>query len=237
MRNRRRRSVSESQPSLSGQLMGLSLFIMLLAFFIVLNAISVFSEDKARPVIESLGSTFRNGTIEDSLLWMGASEGESIGRGDSLDELEALFNAHITGIKVDQDKLWGTMHIQLPLNVFMDALSSLEQRTLKKPNASASKNFFLPTLVSLLETEDSKVPYRMDVVVSTKSDPGDLVNDNPEGMRAISQNLTFMAEKLEDAGLASYQMSVGMQKGSDNTIDLYFRPFKPFSPLNSGASK
>ena len=52
------------QQKISGSYLILSLFILLLAFFILLNAISNRTEVKSRAVMDSLLSTFR--TIEDS---------------------------------------------------------------------------------------------------------------------------------------------------------------------------
>ena len=57
-RSRRRRGSAGTAKSVSSQLLGLSLFIMLLAFFIVLNAISNFEESKIKPVMANLSHTF-----------------------------------------------------------------------------------------------------------------------------------------------------------------------------------
>ena len=53
-----------NQKKVSGCYLVLSLFILLLAFFILLNAISNRTEVKSRAVMDSLLSTFR--TMEDS---------------------------------------------------------------------------------------------------------------------------------------------------------------------------
>src|SRR3546814_1865237 len=44
----------------SSDLLFLSVFLLLLAFFILLNAISTFEETKSRAVMDSMSSTFRS---------------------------------------------------------------------------------------------------------------------------------------------------------------------------------
>ncbi len=232
MRKRRRRSISENQTSLASQLMGLSLFVMLLAFFIVLNAISTFHEQKVRPALASIGNAFGLEIAGDgSMPSMAPSDDASVGEGDSLDHLEALFNAHLSGIEIKQDKTWGTMHIHLPLDQFVSALMAVNPGELKGQEAAISGKLLLPTLVSLLETGEQKLPYRMDIVVNTPDDPGNLYNNNPQKLKDLTRQVSSMSTHLERGGLPPRQMSIGLQKGRPNTVDLYFRPYIPFSPV------
>ncbi len=222
MRKNRKQPFSEESASMASQLMGLSLFIMLLAFFIVLNAISTFSEQKARTAVASLGDVFGH---EQELTGL-TNKGGGMGEGDSLDHLEALFNAHLTGLEIEQDKTWGTMHIRLPLDHFLSAVNSLGASELKEQGAALKDKPLLPTLVSLMESGEGKLAYRMDIVVSTSADPGSIYNDDPAKLRETSGQLSSIATKLESSGLPPSQMSIGLQEGPDNTVDLYFRPYK-----------
>ena len=60
--NSREDSIESVKPA--GSYLVLSLFLLLLAFFILLNAISIRTEVKSRAVMDSLLSTFR--TVESS---------------------------------------------------------------------------------------------------------------------------------------------------------------------------
>ena len=64
MRHNRRRRIEDSGSGKSVQLLSLALFIMLLAFFIVLNAVSTFEPNKVEPIIGSLESTFSTSTSQ-----------------------------------------------------------------------------------------------------------------------------------------------------------------------------
>lgn len=216
---------------MAGQLMGLSLFIMLLAFFIVLNAISTFSEQKARQAVASLGDVFGS---EEEFISTIRGQVEETGKGDSLDSLEGLFNAYLTGIDIEQDKTWGTMHISLPLDEFVAALESVAPGELKAQGADLQGKPMLPTLVSLLESGEGKLPFRMDMIASVPEDPGRMYNDDPASLHEISEKLSSMAVRLEKGGLPASQMSIGVQRGQENNIDLYFRRLRQTAPQSTG---
>ncbi|NCC22503.1 MAG: hypothetical protein EOM26_08575 [Alphaproteobacteria bacterium] len=229
---RRRRIANADSGSVASQLMGLSLFVMLLAFFIVLNAISTFHEQKMRPALASVGGAFGSRIDgEDTRPSVTKSDENSIHEGDTLDNLEALFNSHLTGIEVKQEKRWGTMHIRVPADSFMEAVEAIKENALKNPEAAYGDQPFVPTLVSLMQTAEQTQLYRMDMVLGTPDDPGDMQNNDPGGLRVSMEKLAGLAAQLERGGLARTQVSIGMQAGPENTMDLYFRPYLPFSPV------
>ena len=65
MKHRRRKISGDSGGSSGGQLLAMSLFIMLLAFFIVLNAISNYENSKVKPVLQSIELTFASKITEE----------------------------------------------------------------------------------------------------------------------------------------------------------------------------
>ena len=106
--------------------MALALFIMMLAFFIVLNAISSYEEEKYRPAMASLEQAFGSNLLNRDLRpAVRKSADNSIHEGDTLDKLEALFNAHITGVEMDIDKNKGVLHARLPLGKFSSAVMAV----------------------------------------------------------------------------------------------------------------
>ncbi len=240
-RNRRRMNKSDD-TSLAGQLMGLSLFIMLLAFFIVLNAISTFSEQKFRPALASLEGTFGS-KLEgvDNRPSVAPSDQKSIYEGDTLEQMRALFNAHIAGLEVNVEDHFGTMHVRLPLADLMEAVREIDKSGIDKADVlDAQDQFFLPTLVSLMQTEEQPKKYRMDIILNLPGDPAELKNDNPGALKEPLSQLSALAGKLESVGLKMSFLSVGLARGEENMADLYFRPFERFSVMedadNFGAS-
>lgn len=217
---------------MASQLMGLSLFIMMLAFFIVLNAISSFNEAKVRPAVASVEGTFGSNLLgEDLMPSQAKSDSESDGEGDTLDYLESLFKSHMTGIKINKEKVWGTMHIELPMEKFEKAVMSLDEGELEKQGSAQKEKYFLSTLVSLMETGQQKLPYRMDMVLNVEKDPGFLHDKDPQKLRRISVKLSDIAFRLKKGGLPATQMSIGLQEGRKGIMDLYFRPYKSLNPV------
>ena len=53
-------AIKSTPPNNSGNLIFLSLFLLLLAFFILLNALATIEETKARKVLTSVATTFRS---------------------------------------------------------------------------------------------------------------------------------------------------------------------------------
>src|SRR5690606_597331 len=113
----------------------LSLFFMLLAFFIALNGISTYESGRYKPVVKSLAATFsvnivpRGGT-------QGPSEApaaeESILEGESIDQIEGLFNAQITGVEVAKSGRSGILQASVPIDEFERAMTALNQVDLTK---------------------------------------------------------------------------------------------------------
>ena len=87
----------------SAQILSLSLFIMLLAFFIVLNAISSFDEQRVNPAIQSIEQTFQT-KIEPRGGRQAATETvhDTLMRGSAFDRVKALFRAELPSFRVVQ---------------------------------------------------------------------------------------------------------------------------------------
>lgn len=236
MKQFRRRRIGDSETSLASQLMGLSLFIMLLAFFIVLNAISSDQQKKSTRVLNSLASTFGvefdGADMQPSTV---PEEEEAQGKGDALDQMEALFRAQITGVEAFQDKGRGFMHIRMPLERFSAAVMALGQGSLKDGGNGAGGGFFLPTLVSLMKSSEAGHPYRMDIIYNLPRNPALMQNDDPRQVTAATERLTGFARQLGETGLPPRLLSIGLHKAAEEkdvgAIDLFFRVHTPFSPV------
>lgn len=236
MKRRRRRVSVGSESSNADQLLSLSLFLMLLAFFIVLNAISNFEETKVKPILQSLEESFAlQQPPEDTNPSVQESKDLSVDEGDITDRLEALFRAQIPQYESATNKSKGVMHVRLPYGDFKDAVMAVGQRENQdvKPDAAGNfklKAFFLPALIALIRTDKSGVPYHMDMILNVGDDPPHLQNTKPRMAERYIKDMARLAQKLEMSGLPTKQQTIGLGDGPADTVDLVFRPHIPYDP-------
>ena len=215
--------------------MGLSLFIMLLAFFIVLNAISSFEEKKMSSVMDSVEQAFsKDVQRQDKKTSVTPDPVSSINEGETVERLDALFQAQISSFNAKKNVHSGTMYVTLPLDVFSKRIMAIGQEDVTKTRSiSTGKNFFLPTLVSILKSDRQGLPYRMDVVLHTKENPAKLQNQKPKSLLKTMKREGSFARQLEKTGLSQQLMSMGIRQGDPDVVELVFRRHEPFSPAIS----
>jgi hypothetical protein len=87
-------------------LLSLSLFVILLAFFIVLNAISSFSEPKVNAAFESLDVVFSPNIIPSEFQEETQAENQETenGEGDSLEDMQGILRSVLPGLDMDLDE-------------------------------------------------------------------------------------------------------------------------------------
>lgn len=238
MRNRRRRVSAGTSGGMGSQLLSLSLFVMLLAFFIILNAISNFEQTKVRPVMDSLGYTFAskvsNEPVDEQPSVTEDEDETSIHEGDTLERMQALFNAQIPGHDTVLSHQKGEMYVKLPFDEFEAAVMAVGQRNLleqRNENVKLLKGFFLPTLVALMKSDGAGKPYRMDMMLNIGENPAALQNQQPKQLAATIAQMGAIAGKIEASGLSPKLISAGLQKGEEGTVELLFRRHVPFNPL------
>ncbi len=240
-RNRRRRTEAQIASSAS-QLMGLSLFIMLLAFFIVLNAISSFEERKVDPALTSIGEAFGtkiNLNVGGAMMpapSVRPDPAASIHEGDTLDRMEALFRAEIAGLDdadITINKSLGVMHVRLDYTDLRESILAVGQKKLEPGMSIPEFGFFMPTLVSMLKSAERDHPYRIDMIYNIKESPARLQAVNPDEMAGYRSKIGLLARRLGDAGMPDNLMSVGLAGDvSEGMVDVYLYPHKPYSPID-----
>lgn len=217
---------------MANQFLSLSLFLMLLSFFIVMNAVSEYEDTKSQPVLNSLSIAFSkdpvkpvaNSSFEVNQIL------EKKNSGDTLDALEGIFNAHIAGFDVKKNWRGTTMHVRVPLGRFENSIDF--------PGASYSdvtigmRGSFLPTLVTLLRSEDHGKPYRMDMLLNVPKEPTQYFKDSPNDYMYALGAVSDLAIRLERAGLPENMLSVGLVEGDPSYIDLYFYRYEAFDLAN-----
>lgn len=237
---RRRRKIQDASSGSSPiQMLNLSLFIMLLAFFIVLNAISTFEDVKVKPIIDSLEQAFstevrrqdvRPTMIQDPL--------QDIHEGDTIDRIEALFEAQIRSFEPTKSKRTGVMMIEMDLEEFTDSIMAVGQKTLTPQNSQTPpKYYLLPTLVSILQSDQYGLTYRMDMLFHTTENPAAEQNSDPSKLKNIINEAGIISQRLEDIGMPPNLISIGLRKGAEDKVTVFFRRHIPFSPLKEGAEE
>ncbi|MBI1300124.1 MAG: hypothetical protein GC137_00560 [Alphaproteobacteria bacterium] len=215
---------------MANQFLALSLFLMLLSFFIVLNAISGYEQTKTEPVIKSISLTFsseekrKEQEVSKEPTPVAASK-----QGDTMESLEGLFNAHIAGFQVSRNRLGTIMHVRSDVKEFEKAINiqggSYDQA------AMGEQGSFAQTLVTLLRSEEEGKSYSIDMYLNTPEDPAEYQKEfYNEFMRDLRQ-VTGFADRLEDVGLPKRMISAGLAKGDIGYIDLFFYKYKPFDMM------
>ncbi len=210
---------------MANQFLSLALFLMLLSFFIVMNALSDYEKSKAISVINSISLAFSSEVSNNNRAPVAElSRAAAVGEGDALGELEGLFNTHMAGFEVSRNRLGTVMHVQTSIGKFENAIDVMGVNY--NDADLGDKGSFLKTMVTLLISKKKGIPYRMDMVVNISDDPTILKQQNlDEFMRSLKQVSEF-ASTLERAGLPKKMISAGLAKGQSGVIDLYFYRYK-----------
>ncbi|WP_259783164.1 hypothetical protein [Aestuariispira ectoiniformans] len=227
--------------------MFLSLFLLLLAFFILLNTLSTREETKARKVINSVSSTFRTKVDfqKDPQVFI-SSLGPIPEPTEVLDEVERLWMAAIPLAKVDVMTDEGVLEMEFEAgDIFVGGSQTVraDRKPLLKSTVaalSARIDGFVTELQFLVGvddltrvkstlspgatiTEDTTRPSLLDL-----SDPLATIAEDPFGDR---RNLAFLrattfAASLQDLGAPPSGISVGLLRGDANRIRMrfYIRP-------------
>lgn len=230
MRGRRRKITEDNAKTLGSQIPALSLFVIMLAFFIVLNSVSIIKAERAKPMMEGVEKAFASkiSEREDLLPSSSPDEGKNIGEGRTIDKIERIFSAHIAGVKTQKDDSSGTLLMRMKYDAFAAAVSGVGT------GADTNAEFML-TLTSMMKSSSAGQPYRMDVFLQIGENPAVMQNDQPQKMAVLMRDLGAMAQTLEKAGLPQRLLTVGMEQGSEGIVELLFRPHVAYDP--SGTTK
>lgn len=221
------------------QFLSLSLFLMLLSFFIVMNGMSGFENTKAVPVMNSVSMAFSNRTMAQE---KAPSDDETLSRvinsGDVLEKVEALFTAEIASFEAVRNRFGNMMHVRVPV---LDFGKAIDIPILGTPEPFEGgddyvkgRGAFLPTLISMLKAEKHGRPYRLDMVLAVDGDPAEMsARDREKFVRGVG-TVSGFARTLEDAGLPGAYISAALGEGKTGFIDLYFRPYEPLVLPDNG---
>ncbi len=214
---------------MANQFLGLSMFIMLLSFFIVLNSLSNFEIKKSSPILNSLSLAFSTEDREDrDAPSKAAQTTEALRKGTTMDKLQGLFETEITGIEATQNRLGTVMHIRMSFEEFEKQTTT---GLVKSNTGEPRQSIFVPTLISLLDAKENGTMTKMKMMVNLRSAPALALANNDSQLPDISRRISRIAGVLEQAGLEKKLLETGLKGGDDGMVDLFFLRYEPFNPL------
>lgn len=202
---------------------------MLLSFFIVMNSMSSYEEKKETKVLNSLALAFSNeiAPIQNAAPVDTPTPRASINQGDTLDEIEGLFNATMSGFEITKNRLGTVMHVRTPIARFENALDGAG--AFETDMELGEQGSFAKTLITLMRSEKRGQPFRLDMILNTENDPLTSSKSDDPGIQESRRRVTDLSENLENQGVPTKMLSAGLVRGQQGYIDLYFHKYKPFT--------
>lgn len=188
--------------------LSLSLFIILLAFFIVLNGLSEFSKPKVDQAFDSLDLAFATNILPADLDKASADERASAdsGSGDAVEQLQGILTSLLPDLNMnigDGDTSSGNiMMIRLPKDRFERLADDL-----------------VPLFVRILTQKDQKYEYGL-VMDSYVRDTGD--DRAFKSFSVLNQYKGMMVR----GGLEDYRVSLGVERGNPAMMSISFLPME-----------
>lgn len=215
---------TEEQAS-GSQVLALGLFIMLLAFFIVLNTLSTFDEKVARPVLASLERTFASRIYrEDIGQTQIQSTAQSNQEGTSLQRISGLFKARIPGTRFVSERK-GILHVQVKAKTFTEAINKMAAlNEFDKKELVAFRDIF----VAVLSSQKTGMPLRLDITFMTNKDPTEPQKYSKNLKTSEIKKTAELAALLQASGLPMNLFSVAYTQGQRNMVDLKFQVYEPY---------
>jgi hypothetical protein len=196
----------------------LALYLLLLAFFILLNTISTFEEVKTREVQESLSSAFAAILPPTtSLQTVTSIEGPVVAAEDMQEKLGHLFDTAIKVVRVEVIQPGKLMEVIMHVDQLFDPNSIL----IRERQAN-----FMEQLAEVLADEEGYASYDMEMVMGSQIGAKGTIDtaSNLQIARAGS-----FARELIDVGAPEDHLYVGIDPGADPFI-VTFRFFWNFGP-------
>lgn len=214
---------TENTSGSGSQFQTLALFIILLSFFIVLNSISTFEDEKIKPVLQSIEATFADRVIRKELAPSVTEDpAQATGNGTVYDHLEALFQSQFKklnpSLQIDEEK--GIFYTTIPYEQLERAILDTRPHHLSEIKKTGP---FISLLKSLML--DSNNNLRLDIIVYA----------SPEELIALSRNVSVLLRHLEQQGVPTQRMNVGLSDAPEETENndalLIIRLHKPYPLL------
>jgi len=222
-------AIKSAPPNNSGNLIFLSLFLLLLAFFILLNALATIEETKARKVLTSVATTFRSVVDSKTQAQILISDlGPTPQANEVLDALQQLWITSAPIAKVEKLTRGQIMELTLPVNeLFLGGKAILR--------ADREPLFDRTSLLLGLGSNGGATEVR--VMLGVTRDQGIL--STPEGRLAVDR-AGKIAAALVDHETPEDRVIVGVQESDPKKLRVQFEirdPAHAHATFKSGADK
>ncbi len=191
----------------------LGLYLLLLAFFVLLNAISNFEESKSRSVIASVASTFSSslpmgrGALMDSSALDTGIEGRKF-----QDNLMALFEENIPFARVSIIEAGRIMEVVFAAeDIFVRAGAAMRPERL----------VLAKRLAAVLAAHPPEIRFEIEAIMGLRDGLGVADGEAPDTGLAVDR-AGVLARALHDAGSPPGSVAVGLEARAPGQVRLRF---------------
>ncbi len=206
------RKNKNSEASDSAQVLSLSLFLMLLAFFIVLSTFSDFEESKVVAVQNSVEEAFASASDimgVDGKASDVAGDDFSVNTGQAFDDIENLFKSQIGLISITRMAQSNTMIISLPEKEIFE--SHLEQN-------NTNKNLATEVAQIINQAREKEVYFHVQINAH--------FNRKSQTPMQKVKGVGAFARALISQKITPDALSIGLNNGKEGYVDLIFKTYK-----------
>lgn len=188
----------------------LSVYLLLLAFFILLNSISTLHEVRAKAVMDSLTSTFAT-LLPSRQTPFSSATGTIVGTREFFKTVGDIFEAAIPAARIRIAQTGRLMQITLPL----DALYLAEKAEIRPAQGA-----LLNRLVAAMSVPPRGLRYEMTLLVGSAYGEG---GGLPIGENLAVARAGVMAREMVRRGAAPQTLFVGIEPGDPTVARALFR--------------
>jgi len=189
----------------------LALYLIVLAFFIVLNAVSKREDQRAKAAIGSVVASFRQSTeVSTGPFDFVGGYGVEADRGDFNEAVRRLFEASMPIARVDPYQPFGRVAVTLPMaTLFAPGVATI--KPLRRP--------FLDRFANILRNDSPGQFFEIELLLGTSTDrPGSA--DRPLAVNRAGA----LARALRDAGVPAERIVTGIDAGDPAHMQFVINP-------------
>ena len=200
----------------------LSLFLLLLAFFVFLNSISSFEKNKSYDVAKSVRANFANFAGEgDNIDLIGKVKNDKI-NANTVKILKNTFNFVVPTIAVKQHHQSDNIEFKIPLKSLFVLSSGLLTKKAK---------VILNEIGGVLKLKGDKQPIKLEIFMGYRFLSSGLKLDEE-----VKSKVTFLVDALLQSGAPKGLFSIGLEPGNKEEIRFRFSIVQRQNGHHDGAS-
>ncbi len=206
----------------------LALYLIVLAFFILLNAISSRQEARSKAVLGSIGATFSQpAVVATGPLDFASGSGVFAAVGDFEDTVRKIFQTAFPFVKVSPYQPFGQMQVEFPVDSIFAPGGAVPL---------AEHGPFFDRLAGALKREIPGQYFEAELLIGLL--PFEARNPTPERAIAVERAGAF-ARELDRRGVPASHLSVGIEEGDPAVLRLLFfvRPAEQDAPLSAAGGE